>query len=143
MPQTDSEPNIRQAVPFFAVTNMENSVRFYVDGLGCTMTKKWVVDGHLRWCWLKLDAVALMLQEYPKEGENAWVPQGQPGQGVTISFQCRDALAIYHAITQRGLPASRPFVGNGMWVTGVVDPDGYKLEFESPTDAPEDSELLP
>jgi hypothetical protein len=26
-----SEANVRQAVPFFAVSNMENSLRFYVD----------------------------------------------------------------------------------------------------------------
>lgn len=35
--------------------------------------------------------------------------------------------------------ARRPFVGNGMWVTSVVDPDGYQLYFESRTDAPEES----
>jgi catechol 2,3-dioxygenase-like lactoylglutathione lyase family enzyme len=34
----------------------------------------------------------------------------------------------------------RPFVGNGMWVTEIRDPDGYQLCFESPTDAPEESE---
>jgi len=28
-----------------------------------------------------------------------------------------------------------------MWVTSTVDPDGYKLDFESPTDAPEETEL--
>jgi hypothetical protein len=32
-----SEPaaaNVRQAVPFFAVSSMETSLRYYVDGLG-------------------------------------------------------------------------------------------------------------
>jgi hypothetical protein len=28
-----------------------------------------------------------------------------------------------------------------MWVTILIDPDGYKLDFESPTDAPEESEF--
>jgi lactoylglutathione lyase len=28
-----------------------------------------------------------------------------------------------------------------MWVVCVVDPDGYKLDFQSPTDAPEETEL--
>jgi lactoylglutathione lyase len=32
-----------------------------------------------------------------------------------------------------------PFVGNAMWVTLVQDPDGYKLEFESFTDVPEET----
>ena len=44
----------------------------------------------------------------------------------------RDAIA-------RGLNTQRPFVGNRMWVTILTDPDGYKLDFESPTDAPEES----
>lgn len=29
-----SDPSIKQAVPFFAVSNMADSLRFYVDGLG-------------------------------------------------------------------------------------------------------------
>jgi len=28
-----------------------------------------------------------------------------------------------------------------MWVTGLGDPDGDRLDFESPTDVPEDSRL--
>jgi lactoylglutathione lyase len=28
-----------------------------------------------------------------------------------------------------------------LWVVPVTDPDGYRMEFSSPTDAPEDTEL--
>ena len=52
---------------------------------------------------------------------------------------CADALAIYHDLKSRGINASRPFVGNGLWVTSVSDPDGYRLEFESPTDVEEET----
>ena len=38
--------NVKQAVPFFAVSNIESSVRWYVDGLGFTMTKHWIDDGN-------------------------------------------------------------------------------------------------
>jgi hypothetical protein len=40
-------------------------------------------------------------------------------------------------------PARSPetFVGNGLWVTFLSDPDGYKLEFASPTDVPEGRKL--
>jgi len=31
--------NVKQAVPFFHVSNMEESLRFYVDGLSFEMTK--------------------------------------------------------------------------------------------------------
>ena len=74
-----------------------------------------------------------MLQEFQLEGK--------VGIGVSICFTCEDAIKIYREITARGIAAKRPFVGNGMWVTEVGDPDGYKLFFESPTDAAEETEL--
>ena len=136
-----SEPNVQQAVPFFAVSDIEASVRYYVDGLGFEMTMKWIDEGKLRWCWLRRGGAALMLQEFRKEGHNAWVPEGKVGEGVSIYFICADALAIYREVTARGIQASRPFVGNGMWVTSLSDPDGYRIEFESSTDVPEGTEL--
>ena len=38
------------------------------------------------------------------------------------------------------LMKQRAFVGNRAWVTSLKDPDGYQLHFQSPTDAPEESE---
>lgn len=32
------QANVQQAVPFFLVADMQRSVRFYVDGLGFTIT---------------------------------------------------------------------------------------------------------
>ncbi|HEX3554856.1 MAG TPA: VOC family protein [Thermoanaerobaculia bacterium] len=136
-----TETNVKQAVPFFAVSNIEESVRWYVDGLGFEMTKKWIDEGKLRWCWLQLGDAALMLQEYRKEGRNSWVPAGKVGEGVTICFLCEDALAIYREVISRGIKASRPFVGNAMWVTSLSDPDGYRIDFESYTDVAEETVL--
>ena len=132
-----TEPNVKQAVPFFAVSNMEASLCYYVDGLGFKMTHKWIDEGKLRWCWIERGGAALMLQEFRTEGHDSWAPEGKVGEGVTIDFICQDALAIYHEVTARRIHASRPFVGNGMWVTSLSDPDGYRLEFESVTDVPE------
>lgn len=140
-PDPKTEPNVKQAVPFFGITNMEESLRFYVDGLGFEMTLRWIDEGKLRWCWLQLGGAALMLQEYRKEGHDSWVPEGKLGVGVSICFICNDALAIYREVTSRGIQASRPFVGNGMWVTSLTDPDGYRIDFESVTDVPEGTEL--
>jgi lactoylglutathione lyase len=134
--------NVKQAVPFFKVSNIEVSVPYY-EALGFKMTKKWIDEGTLRWCWLEHGDAALMLQEFRKEGKNSWVPQGKVGDGVTVCFVCEDALALHRAFRSRGIEASRPFVGNGMWVTSLSDPDGYRLDFESPTDAPEETEFSP
>ena len=123
--------NVQQAVPFFMVSDISRSLRFYVDGLGFTKAK----DGKLEWCWLQLDGTALMLQEFRKQFD------GKLGQGVCICFQCRDALELYRQLIANGIEVKEPFVGNNMWVTALNDPDGYKLDFESPTDTPEEMTL--
>lgn len=130
-------PNVRQAVPFFHVKDIEASLRFYLNGLGFTMTRHWEPGGRIRWCWLELGGAAIMLQQYWKDGRPGGWPSEPLGQGVSVCFTCADAIAIYHDSKSRGLDASTPFVGNNLWVTSLVDPDGYRLEFESPTDVPE------
>ena len=43
--ETKTSSNVKQAVPFFNVTDITASVRFYVDGLGFKMTKQWIDGG--------------------------------------------------------------------------------------------------
>jgi len=79
-----------------------------------------------------------MLQEF--------LPQRQTkeslGIGVNVCFQCEDAVALYREFKARGIQMRRrPFVGNGLWGASAIDPDGYHMEFSSPTDVPEDIEL--
>jgi lactoylglutathione lyase len=61
--ETKVANNIELAVPFFSVRNIGNSVRFYTEGLGFEIKKRWAPEGKLRWCWLERDSVAIMLQE--------------------------------------------------------------------------------
>jgi lactoylglutathione lyase len=137
--------NVKQAVPFFGVTNMEASLRFYVDGLGFKMKYWWIPDrikanpdGRIRWCWLELGDAALMLQEFLP----GRLPKETLGTGTSACFMCEDALALYREFKSRGIQTrNRPFVGNRLWVVPLTDPDGYRIDFESPTDAPEESEL--
>jgi uncharacterized glyoxalase superfamily protein PhnB len=134
---TTSQPNVLQAVPFLMVESMKASLLFYIDGLGFKRTREWTPRGTIEWCWLELGSAALMLQEY-RPGK---LPPNKRGEGVSICFQCKDAIAIYRDAIAHGLQPQRPFVGNSMWVTILQDPDGYKLDFESPTDAPEEAVL--
>ena len=55
---------------------------------------------------------------------------------------CDDALKYYRDFLSRGVQAKEPYVGNKLWVTSVTDPDGYHIDFESPTDAPEETRLF-
>jgi lactoylglutathione lyase len=140
--------NVKQAVPFFGVRNMEASLKFYVDGLGFRMTRSWIpdrpeddADGRVHWCWLELGETALMLQELRNGGRTAALKE-RLGAGMSIYFQCQDSLALYREFRSRGIPLTKkPFVGNGLWCVNVVDPDGYMLWFTSSTDAMEESEL--
>jgi lactoylglutathione lyase len=128
--------NIRLTVPFFMVADMEASLRFYTEGLGFKLTNHWIPRKKIEWCWLERDAVALMLQEPRKPNPEQ---SGRKGAGFTIAYQCADALALYHEFSAKGIVLAEPFVGNGMWVVGLKDPDGYRLEFESMTDVPEET----
>ena len=112
--QTVSFPNmiVTSVVPFLGVAGIERSTDSYIDGLGFTMTKKWVDDGKLRWCWLEKGAAALMMQEFWKDGPQCGQPAGKLGQGVSLVLICEDALAIYRDIASCRIHASEPFVEN-------------------------------
>ena len=93
--------NVKQAVPFFGVTNMEASLRFYVDGLGFKVKHLWIPnreedkpDGRIRWCWLELGEAAIMLQEFLPERR----PKETLGTGTSVCFMCEDALALYSRV---------------------------------------------
>src|SRR3984957_17310598 len=133
--------NVKQVVPFFRITDMDRSLRFYVDGLGFSLKNKWLVDEQIRWCWLELGGAALMLQTFANDSHEVKLPANKLGEGVSLEFQCHDAIALYREFISRGLAASEPQVGNAMWVTSLSDPDGYHLGFESLTDTPEDTKL--
>jgi len=132
------QPNIRQAVPFFMVRDMEASLHFYLNQLGFKLTNQWTPHGKIEWCWLQREAVSLMLQQ-PRDKGHWLYSLPEAGKGISICFQCEDALALYHEFRAKGVDIQEPFVGNGLWVVCFNDPDGYKLDFESPADAPEET----
>ncbi len=137
---TEAKPNIAEVVPFLRVADMPASLRFYVDGLNARIAARWEPEGELRWCRLELGGTSLMLQTFgPALRERATV--SPLGLGVSLAFQCTDAIALYREFRSRGVDVSEPMVGNGLWNTSVTDPDGYVLEFASPTDRPEETRL--
>ncbi|MDF2434237.1 MAG: lactoylglutathione lyase [Mucilaginibacter sp.] len=129
--------NIRLAVPFFMVRDMGASLKFYTERLDFKITNQWTPRDKIEWCWLEREQVSLMLQE-PRNKEK-FEQDGLKGTGVSICFQCADALALYHEFTAKGVDIPEPVVGNNLWVVAFPDPDGYRLEFESPTDTPEET----
>jgi hypothetical protein len=135
MSNSKTNLNLKQAVPFFMVTNMDKSLEHYTKGLGFELKIDWRPADRIEWCWLERSGVALMLQEYRKE----FLPKVKLGEGISICFICEDALELYREFLQKGLVPTEPFVGNKMWVVSLKDPDGYSLHFESYTDVPEET----
>ncbi len=132
---------VDRVVPFFAVSKMQKSLEFYLDGLGFEMAGKWVDEGVIRWCSLRIGNAELMLQEFRTEGHDSRRFSENKGEGVSLFFFCDDAVAYYRDVLSRGIDASEPQVGNGMWVTSMADPDGYNLYFQSATNVPEETRL--
>ena len=130
----ETSSNIQLAVPFFRVLNMEASLQFYVDKLGFTAINKWMPHDKIEWCWLQRDGVSIMLQELHNKEQ---YKETEKGKGVSICFQCKDALSLYHEFLANNINIQEPFVGNHMWVVCFTDPDGYCLDFESSTGVPE------
>jgi len=132
-----SENNLQLAVPFFMVKNIEISLAFYTKGLGFTIINTWTPNGKIEWCLLQRESVAFMLQQPRKE--DYFTEKNKPGAGVSICIQCKDSLTLYTEFKQKNILMPEPFVGNNMWVVSVADPDGYRIDFESSTDVPEET----
>ena len=49
------QENVQGLVPLLSVFDLERSLAYYVKHLGFTMTKSWVVDGRVRWCWIEAE----------------------------------------------------------------------------------------
>jgi catechol 2,3-dioxygenase-like lactoylglutathione lyase family enzyme len=127
------EQNLKMAVPFFMVSDLATSIDFYVGKLGFIVDLTWTPKEKIEWCLLHREGVSLMLQE---SHAHAW-NETKKGVGVSICVQCIDALALYKEFKVREVEVKEPFVGNNMWVISLSDPDGYRLDFESPTDVAE------
>lgn len=118
---------------------MQRYLRFYAERLGFPIVCRWVDNGRLRWVWLQRGDGAVMIQEMLVDSGVSARPRDVLGAGVTLFFVCDDALFVHRQAAERGLRSKRPFVGNGMWVVPFVDPDGYRIEFASPTDVLEET----
>jgi lactoylglutathione lyase len=135
----NNKPDIQYAVPMFMVSDMDASLKFYIDGLGFAILNTWTPCGKIEWCRLQREGGPLMLQEFRVSEKKPYLSGNKPGAGVSTWFQCRDSLVLYPEFIKKGVAVKEPFVGNGLWDVQVTDPDGYILHFESPADAPEET----
>lgn len=91
---------IGKAVPFFAVSDMQASLRHYVDRLGFRVERSWAPEGQVRWCWLEHGPAALMLQQFYTEGADARTFEGRRGAGgafVVVADRSVDIRSLLEA----------------------------------------------
>lgn len=130
MSPIDHPAAIRELVPLMCVQDVARSLSFYRDRLGFTVVAAWEPDGKLAWCRLQRDNAAVMLQQATEEDG----PADGRGRGVEFFFICDDAGTIHADLSARGLRLDPPRIAfYGMKQVFVIDPDGYRLCFESPT----------
>ena len=107
----NDQHNIQYSTPLFMVSNMEASLKFYVDGLGFKVRNNWTPRGKIEWCWLQREGGSIMLQEARITTEKPYLSGNKPGAGLSIWFQCKDSLILYHEFLDNGInSASAGFV---------------------------------
>ena len=121
---------LREAAPSFTVNDLEKSVAFYRDVLGCLEKERWERDGKLVGIEMRAGAVAFYLEQ------DDWKKGRDRRKGEAFSIYCttaQDIDALAAAIKSRGgtlaeEPQSRP---GGSRDFAVVDPDGFKIRIAS------------
>jgi lactoylglutathione lyase len=118
--------SLRLRLHSFALTvdDLERSLRFYVDGLGFTVTERWEEEGRLLGVMLVAGTCHLGLSQ------DDWAKGRDRTKGVgfrvfTETTQDLDAFAAQ--CRSRGLVVEGPTEQWGMRMVMLSDPDGFKL----------------
>ena len=121
-----------QIVPSLTVSDVEASLAWYRDILGFHVQEKWEHDGKIGGASLAAGATNLMLvQDDWAKGRDR-----QKGEGLRLYLRTgRRVDDIAAGIEERGgalesRPEDMPW---GARTFSVVDPDGFKITFSSPT----------
>lgn len=113
-------------VPGITVNDLEKSIRFYTDGLGCTVASRNEVDGVLRWVMLKVGQGEMAL------GQDDFAKGKDRAKGVATRFYIRtkqDLQALAAQIVAAGFALDQGVRAMpwGPLAFEVTDPDGFKL----------------
>ena len=148
IPETVAALNVKQAVPFFSVTDITASLALStLTGSGSTMTQQWVPDDRIRWRWLELGNAALMLA-------GALARRDGPRCALGRERSAQECRCVFHVRRRAGHLPRRHVAGilgrrrgrSSATVSGtsrLKDPDGYHLHFASPDGRARGDDLTP
>jgi len=117
------------------VTNLDRSVRFYVEHLGLVEQKRGTMSHGGHWVSLRdpESNVELELNYYPPA--SPYARPYSPGEGLDhLGFDVSDARAAIERMRAQGVRvAVEPWLEEGRsWIGFVGDPDGNWIELQSP-----------
>ncbi len=127
-----SEPtrNLASITPFFIVTDLQASIRHYVDHFGFTLDFQGPPDD-VYYGQVTRDGVAIMLKAIapdvlpcPNHTRHAWARWD-------AYVYTRDPDALFDEFRRRGASFVKElsFIDDGLWGFEVTDADGYVLAF--------------
>ena len=110
-----SAQHLGGAIPIFRVSNLEESISYYLDRLGFSV--QWRTEGYAS---VTRDRTSIMLCE-----------GGQGHSGTWIWIPARDVDALYEEFRQRGAKLRHPPTNHpwGSRECHVTDPDDHVLRF--------------
>lgn len=129
---------INGVAPLLQVYDMQTSVRFYRDVLGCELlsTSEPYLDEPYHWCLFRWGNAEFMLNtryEGPERPPSPDPALTQAHSDTALFFGCPDVDAAYEILTQRGLLAEPPKTAPyGMRQLNFKDPDGYGICLQWP-----------
>jgi|SRR5215469_14453152 len=121
------------ARPVLHVTDVEASLRFYIDRLGFTSPWRFEEDGRVRVAQVERQRCALILSDHWPEK----VGKGLMFISVNVEPQTREAAIAALDALRAELEANGVLVNEGQWgyrILVVDDPDGNQLFFNYPSE---------
>lgn len=117
---------LRSVSPGLTVNDIQRSIAWYRDVLGCVVGDKWEHEGRLMGCEMKAGAATFIL------GQDDWKKGRDRKKGEGVRLYCstaQDVDKLAANIKARGGvlthdPRTQPW---GTRDFGIVDPDGYKI----------------
>ena len=90
---------VHEVVPFLHPSSMVAAPAFYRGVLGLRIALCWPSSDDIRWCRLELGNAAIMLEEETRRHSAPARAAGRLGEGLSLTFTCSNALAVYDTAT--------------------------------------------
>jgi catechol 2,3-dioxygenase-like lactoylglutathione lyase family enzyme len=122
-------------IPQLTISDMQRSLRFYVDILGFEITDSDPEENpHFVTIEKEDSSFFLVTDESREEGKKIALDQNDRGVGIRLYFEVDDASDLHARLSHAGVSGLGDLVYNTLEEYSefnLIDPDGYELGFYS------------